>query len=234
MPRLSLALLLLTGATACLGFKDGPASSDSGPPVSDDTGTTGGLDNIRALRQGAHGLGDTVTIEGIVLGGQLEIGMFVAERDGEPWSGVWVYAPNDTQALAEGTRVRVTGVYEEYSQEGAGTLTELNLEDSGEISVLDAAVALPAATVLSVAQLADPAQAEPYESMLVELRDVRVTNTDLGYGEWELEGAVIVDDYFFAPAALTQGETFTSVTGVLNFHYGAFKIEPRYPRDLVR
>ena len=38
---------------------------------------------------------------------------------------------------------------------------------------------------------------ESYEGTLVKVENVTVTNGDLGYGEWELDNGLVVDDLLY-------------------------------------
>ncbi len=100
----------------------------------------------------------------------------------------------------------------------------------------------PSVTVLGTAEVPDPVvlptgnvSQEKWESVLVRIENVIVTNPDLGYGEWEVDdgsGPVRVDDlmYHYTPS---EGQMFDYITGVLYYSYGNFKIEPRDENDIL-
>ncbi|MEE9617046.1 MAG: ExeM/NucH family extracellular endonuclease, partial [Anaerolineae bacterium] len=75
-----------------------------------------------------------------------------------------------------------------------------------------------------------------WESVLVRVENVTVTNDDLGYGEWSVSddsGDVIIDDkgsYTYAPV---NGDALDAVIGPLDYAYGAFKIQPRDDNDII-
>jgi hypothetical protein len=100
-------------------------------------------------------------------------------------------------------------------------------------------------TTLSVAEAADPATAEPYESMMVLLTDacpLAMTATP-SFNEFPVAvvgtttPTVLIDDEFFnyvtATPTLTVGDTIESATGPLFFSFGAFKVAPRSAADVV-
>ena len=89
---------------------------------------------------------------------------------------------------------------------------------------------LPDPVILTTAEMHD----EDYEGMLVRAVNATCTNTDIGFGEWELNdgsGPVAVDDLFFLFSPMLN--TIYSVTGPLTYSFSAFKIEPRSADDVV-
>jgi len=70
----------------------------------------------------------------------------------------------------------------------------------------------------------------------VEVRDVDVTEDDLGYGEWAVDdgsGEVRVDDmgdYSYSPSI---GDAFSSIVGVCWYSYDNWKLQPRDDDDLT-
>jgi hypothetical protein len=77
---------------------------------------------------------------------------------------------------------------------------------------------------------------EPYEGTLVKIESVTVSEPDLGYGEFEVDGTAIVDDQLYdwtAAYILGGGDTFTSITGLLNYSYSAWKLEPTSAADYI-
>jgi hypothetical protein len=63
---------------------------------------------------------------------------------------------------------------------------------------------------------------------------VSVVNPDLSFGEWTVTGGILIDNMFLdRPPGLTVGQTFTSITGVVHYTYGNYKIEPRALTDIV-
>jgi len=125
-----------------------------------------------------------VVIEGIVVGdfqgSAAELGGFFVQNeapddDVQTSEGVFVYAGEETIQVAVGERVRVTGVVKEYF--GCTEIVAEKVVDCGSAPV-------PAPTLVSL-PYRTPAELEAREGMLVQLRDLTVTDTyDLGrYGE---------------------------------------------------
>ena len=139
------------------------------------------------------------------------------------YSGIWVYGSD--VALQVGDDVEVTATVGEYYD-----LTQLN---SPSVSILSQGNALPAAEVLTTADVI----AEQWEGVLVQTTGT-VNDDALGYGEWSLDdtsGPVLADDlgYDAIGAGLVTIGAMVQVTGALDFSYGNFKIQPRDINDVL-
>jgi uncharacterized repeat protein (TIGR01451 family) len=164
-----------------------------------------------------------VTTEGIVTG-VFSSGYFIEDPSAGPWSGLWVYDP--TNVPLRGDRVRVTGTVDEYF--GLTELTDLTsfiVESSGNT--------VPGPDILTTGEVSQ----EQWESVLVRVEDITVTNEDLGFGEWSIDdgsGDVVVDDkgsYTYLPV---NGDNLLAVIGPLDYSFSVFKILPRDDDDIIR
>jgi hypothetical protein len=150
-------------------------------------------------------------------------GFYIQDGSGA-WNGINVYPEDyDTSMLNIADEIYLEATVLEYNNKTE--LTELaNLEVTGSRL-------LPAPTHISTADLASQ---EAYEGVLVKLQNITVTNPDLGYGEWEVDdgsGTCVVDDlgnYTYEPV---QDDEIVELTGVVDYSYGAFKLEPRTDDD---
>ena len=184
--------------------------------------------------------GQEVTIQGVVTaefwGSDQFRYMFVQDAEG-PWNGIvcfeydgwddfnWVDASgNPHPGPGEGDEVTLTGMVEEYFN-----LTELASVTSGIVHGEADEEIEP-----SLISLSD--MGEAYEGCLLRVEDVTVTNSDLGYGEWEIgDGTTTVRcddkwDYFYYPA---EGHQLADIEGVLDYNYSNYKLQPRLARDVV-
>lgn len=177
-----------------------------------------------------------VTIPGIVTGEPYAFGgskMYIQDAPGA-WNGVYVYLGADVSTfvgdsviVSEGDSVTVTGKVSEYHN-----LTEI--VDVTSFVVEKAGVNSIMPSILTAAE----ANTEAYEGCLVTIKDVAVSNGDLGYGEWEIADAsdsIGVDDegnapYYFWPE---EYDSLLSITGLINYSYGAYKVIPRLAWDIV-
>ncbi|RME49208.1 MAG: ExeM/NucH family extracellular endonuclease [Caldilineae bacterium] len=164
--------------------------------------------------------GQVVTTEGTVTA-ILGNSVFIQDGTG-PRTGIMLYRPNGT--LAVGDYITVTGQVQEYyglTEFGSGANTR----------VISSGNTLPATQVLTTGAVAN----EDWESVLVRVYSVTVTNPSLGFGEWEVDdgsGGVRVDDlgnYAYTP---TQDDYLYFVQGPLYYSFGNFKIEPRDDNDI--
>ncbi|MGQ9810661.1 MAG: FlgD immunoglobulin-like domain containing protein [bacterium] len=178
-------------------------------------------------------MGQARNVTGIVTAGRgvYKDNLFVVQDASGPWSGIYVYDPSYSLPAETGDSVTIAGKVIEYYG-----LTELMViggcyEEHSSGHTLPAPVEIPTGNLST-----GSAFAESYEGVLVKVDSVSVTNEDLGYGEWEINdgsGACIVDDeayYFYNPR---NGDLLESITGVVYYSYGTYKIEPRGDDDIV-
>jgi len=165
--------------------------------------------------------GQIVTTEGVVTA-VFDAGYFIQDPAFSSWSGLWVYDSVHIPYIADA--LRLTGTVAEYNG-----LTELGTITGYE--VLASAQPLPNPVILQTVEVPQ----EHWESMLVRVESVTVTDEDLGYGEWQVDdgsGGVVVDDmgsYAYIPVL---GDALEFVMGPLNYDHSAFKIEPRDDSDI--
>jgi hypothetical protein len=73
--------------------------------------------------------------------------------------------------------------------------------------------------------------------VLVRVENVEVTNPNLGHGDFEIAGGLIVDDWFLFAMDMTPkppgGIVFDAITGPLMFNFEEWKIAPRTLDDFV-
>lgn len=176
--------------------------------------------------------GTFVRVEGLAVLAKIEsdpITIWTQDPAGGPHAGVALFRGRvDVSGVQPGQLVNVTGIYEEFY--GLARISLESLEVVGSVMVQP--------TTLEATSLASPSEAERWESMLVRVLIVDVTdrNPDAPnqYGEFVVEDSVRVDDLLYSltprPAELTF---FTSISGVLHHSFGSHKIEPRSAADVV-
>ena len=188
-------------------------------------------------------IGTIVKLEGVVASSgftwsdSAEATFFVQEPDGGARSGIQVFVADSTGlAIAPGDELTIVGTYDEYF-------------DMSQIEVVDASGVSKTGTVAPPEPevIADPAtiatngaSAEDYESVLVRVENVTVTNVNPDdpedFGEFAVTGELRIDDVFFAMTDWTKpmlGDSFASITGPLIYGFMNFKLEPRDAADLV-
>ena len=139
------------------------------------------------------------------------------------WNGVYVYGINNSMGtIVQGDSVEVIGTVDEYSN-----LTEV--KSVTYLKKINSGNTLPTPVVVTPAEAAT----EAYEGVLVQLTNVECTNADAGYGEFTVSdgtNTINIDDflYKFTP---TQGARY-NITGVVDYGYGAFKVQPRSADDI--
>jgi len=165
--------------------------------------------------------GSQVTVEGVVTALTYDSSAWTIQDAEGAWNGIYVYTTSFTPSV--GQTVGVTGTVQEYYG-----LTEIyNLSDWEVLGADDP----PAPSSVDCASAND----EQWESVLITVSDVTVTDPDLGYGEFLVEdasGSLRVDDLSYS-TAVTLGQQFASITGYLHYSYDNHKLEPRSADDFV-
>lgn len=151
---------------------------------------------------------------------------FVIQNGTGPWSGIWVYT-GSAPSVSVGDYVSVQANVSEYYG-----FTELDYEDTDpdkrQIEVLGT-VDVPDPVVLPTGNVSQ----EKWEGVLVEVRNVKVVNPNLGYGEWSVDdgsGPLRIDDKFYDYAP--SHERYDYIRGILWYSFDNFKLEPRNADDI--
>ena len=163
--------------------------------------------------------GEEVIITGVITYTDF-FGFAVAEDSG-PWQAIYVF--DWTVYPQIGDEVRLEGtVIEYYGMTQIAYLTSYEVLSSG-----NAVEPL----VLNVGEVSQ----EQYESVLITVQNVDVVGL-LNYGEWAVSDAPLQyllcddqNDYVYFPK---MGDHLDSITGVLAYTFGAFKLEPRETSDI--
>ncbi|MCK9271408.1 MAG: PKD domain-containing protein, partial [Bacteroidales bacterium] len=173
-------------------------------------------------------VGQTVTVSGIVTAAGTAVApneFYISSPEGGPWNGIFVFnADGEPEA---GDEVVVSGNVDEYNG-----FTEIH---SPSISILSHNNALPAPAITSSGQLTIPWSAEAWEGGLVQVQNLAATQLVNQYGEWYVDDGSgqcqIEDEYvYFEPFV---GQNFSSITGVVEYGFGQYAINPRFVEDIV-
>jgi hypothetical protein len=223
-----------TGDTASdARISDTGASPDTGFPTDilipsdlpDDT--DGALETtVPDIRQGLVDPGTLVSLRDVTVTGTASNGVYVQSAGGA-WNGLFIYTPGqpDARLLEVGDVIDAIGTYQEYA--GSSQI----VAPAQPWTVLGRAV--PLATTVSAVQAADVTILESLENQLITVEDITVTSDILPGNEYALDVGLALDDRLWSwPSRLSTGDTFTSITGILNF-YVDYNIEPRGADDVV-
>ena len=234
-------VVMMTGLTGC----GGRSSRTDGGTDGEDDGGTGQDMTIYSIQDESHAdhpdVGDAVFVEGVVVTTPMILttssstvpdGFFVAEPEGGEYSGIFVYAQDLTVTVAPGDLVDLRGIYEEYFDNSQIKATQVEVVGTGDI---------PAPAVVTTSQVwTGGTDSEKYEGVLIQVQDVFVSAQDLGYGDFGVQTAGGGDEllvspkfdfnYEYEPAA---DYVFTSLTGILDYGYEEFRLQPRMCADLI-
>ncbi len=220
------------------------ATSTDGTATSDGSsgGSTTGVDlddaTIYQIQGGQIPENSVVTLKGVVITSPVREDkgiMYIQEPEGGEMSGIAVYMFADVVAGLDakpGIVVDIKGTYTEFfgeSQLKVTALADVTVVGEGEP---------PAPEVVAAADIAtNGPKAEAYEGVLVQVENVKVTNPSVAIGEFEVEGALRIGDFFLFPQMMSpkvaMDQLFTSIAGPLQYSYENFKVIPRTVADLV-
>ncbi len=177
---------------------------------------------ISDLLQSDPADGDYVVVEDVVVTTQnTDDGemFFVQDEGGGEWSGIAVYLGKDSFDVTVGMVLDISGTLDDYYD--LWELKPTSIEDTGATS-----------TAVATELNATPSDWEVHEGSLITLADVEITSDADSYGEVGTNYGINVNDLFYQANA-SSGASFGSVTGVLNYNYDAYKLEPRDASDFV-
>jgi len=184
--------------------------------------------------------GSSVTISGVITAVTMkgDTARFFMQDDAAPWSGIYVYERVVRSPKPEvGDSLGLAGAITEYYG-----MTEISTSSGGYYELFKKGCPLPAAQVVPAAYVKTGSpEAEAYEDVRVEIRNVRVITSANSYNEWSISDGsdtCWVNDLCTSFAALgytpMAGDTLYSVRGVVDYAYSVFKIEPVQLGDIVK
>ncbi len=238
-----------TGVPSESGGESGDASggtSESGetgePTETGETGAPVAYTTIADIRGGTVVAGTQVWVQDLVVTAVTSGGFFAQESGVSSNGGIYVYlGSSGTYAFpAVSDEVTVQGVYDEYYD-----LAQLQVDHAtlpGSVTNHGAGTA-PTPVDVTLADLADTTTAESYESMLVKLAeatDLEVVDVN-NFDEWTVSletssDEILVDDALYnavSDLGIDVRATVTSVQGVLNYTFSAYKVAPVEAANVV-
>ncbi len=191
--------------------------------------------------------GQSVTVTNVVViakeysggsGSTTGHGWYVSDLGGGPWSGLYVYDNTYYTSILVGDIVNVTGLVSEYNG-----LTELGPVTT--VEVISRGNPIPGPIDITTLMLTQAANIEPYEGVLVQVKNVRVTATPTAtYYEWKVtdgSGSGQIDDGFSSVVTFSglstpifMNETWYKIRGVVDYGHNEYAINPRSYSDMIR
>ncbi|MDP6611384.1 MAG: T9SS type A sorting domain-containing protein [Candidatus Marinimicrobia bacterium] len=148
----------------------------------------------------------------------------------EEWAGMFVYIHEGYKAPSVGDQVMLKGdISEYYGMTEMKNITSTEVLSSG---IKVEPVIVTASSVSGECRV----WVEKYEGMLVRLVNVEVTQSANQDDQWivsDWSGSATLDNYMFDGdwPRPDYGTHFISITGVLHYSYGEYKLMPRNSKD---
>ncbi|MGB9599986.1 MAG: hypothetical protein ACPL7I_05495, partial [Myxococcota bacterium] len=156
---------------------------------------------------------------------------FVVEKDGGPYSGIYIFFKNNKADVTIGDLVDIRGTYMEYYNNSQIVATEVIKKGTSP---------LPAPTEVDPAKVATGGEdSEKYEGCFVRVLNVEVTNDAvLGtdgkpHGDFEVTGGLIVSKLFPRNYKAKNGDRLDSIIGILNYSFDQMRLQPRDDNDIT-
>jgi large repetitive protein len=225
---------------------DGKGDACDSCPTASNPGSAGCPTTIYAIKTGAAVVGQPIALNNVLVTAVLTSGYFlqVTPSDSawvdENHSGLYVYAPSS--GVNVGDRLNIpAGTPANYF--GQIQLTGPLAVADGGVTVVSANNTLPAPLVVNPADVAtDGGRAAALEGVLLRVENVTVTDIAPPVGtaevaptnEFVVNSSLRVNDYIYLVTPFpTVNQTFLSLTGVLDYRNGNYKLEPRSATDIV-
>lgn len=250
LARTPLLLAALTALAPACGTFSGTTdasgsetSADTGSDTNTPTGGAGETVTIYDIQMGKVPVDVVVEVKDVVVTSpvfydKMNNGyFFIAEAGGGPFSGIQVFVPPTVATELDaggllpklGDKIAMQAMYNEFYD-----ASQLKLSVAADLTITGAGV-VPAPSVVKAADITTGgAKAEDYEGCLVQIDNAKVTAPVVMFGEFEVDGALKVDDLFFVPSPGPKpavDTTFTALVGQLTFSFDEFKLAPRNCAD---
>lgn len=222
------------------GDGDGKGNVCDACPTISNPGSAGCPVTIYSIKSGATPVGSVVRVQNAIVTGKGSNGFFMQVKEGDAGytgpdnSGIFAFTGAGAPTLAAvtvGNRVTVDGSVAVFNG-------QLELDSISGVTADPGIEAAPAPISVTAPEVTTGgSRAAALESVIVRLGPSTATAINAAQGEFtvmDAAGTVVVDDFLFVPApAITMGQTFGSVTGVLALRSMVSKIEPRAATDLT-
>ena len=219
------------------GDDDGRGDICDACPMFSNPSPAGCPTTIYEIKQGAVQAGESVSIIAArvtAAGGQvvvLQVDPADAAYDGVAYSGLYVHHPaGDLPPV--GALVTVSGVVSEF-------FDQIQLTNASFEVLAGDPIMLDPVSVTPIEVTAGGADPEAYESVLVQVTNVTVTDTnptgqpsETVTGEYVVDGVLAVDDLFYLQEPLPSLDAvIPAITGVIRHSWDRKKLNPRSQAD---
>ena len=177
-------------------------------------------------------------------------GLYVSDiiPQAKPYTGIYVFIDSaDLDAYEIGDKLEVTGNYSEFYESSQIEMTDI--KKLGKADVPEPAEIKDPSRIATPFEVTgqdekgydkyDPTanhgpDAESYESVLVKVKGVEVTNKYLGSSNFEVTGGLAIAPTIHKyEGDISKGTKFESIQGILLYSYDAFRLAPRDNDDVV-
>jgi len=157
-------------------------------------------------------------------------------------SGLWIFTGNNQLSgslptINEGTVLEITGTVTNFARQSNPQEGLLEIEQVSNIRVISQGASLPTPVQVAASDVATGgADQEAFEGVLIEVQNVQAAGGPNQFDDTELNSGLFIGPALyqytndFSPS---QGTTYSSVVGPLNFSFGNAEISPRSMADIT-
>ena len=220
------------------GFADAESGDEDTSVEEDGAVTPEAGSDVANFQTGMLTDGTAVTLRNVIVTSTMSVeapGFFVQDVGGGEWSGVFVFTPGvETEAgnpepaaltVDIGDVLNLTGTSYEYYEQ-----TQLVVESMSDVERIGTGASVDVTELT-----APPTDWEPYEGVLVRLSDVSIASVpDSTEAEHEpvTDWGLSVADKMM-DISVSEGASYSSITGILTYSWNLFRIAPRSESDLA-
>ena len=165
-------------------------------------------------------------------------GFHIQDDSLDPYSGIFVFTGNTQASVKVGNRVTVSGTYEEFFDFSEISNPTIMVEDAGETLPFEPIAIADPSTIAT-----NGANAEEYESMLLSIANVTITDQNPDgmddFDEFEVESSLRIAHTLFdgvVDSGLNNecpvGSQFNAIIGLLSYTFSNSKLSPRDAADI--
>ncbi len=172
--------------------------------------------------------GKSLSLEGIVTAtGYRDAGYFINERLNGPWRGILIL--DRSARIQTGDWVKVTGIVSEFYGMTC-------LQDISQTRILSSNNPLPQPLLLTSGQLSRSDEAEAYEGVYVQLRNVTPSTGKTMRGKLPVtDGSgtcMVIADLFGAKIPSGNASQYSAITGIVVYGFSEFALGPVTANDI--
>lgn len=198
------------------------------------------LCDLQAEQESGTWTDKPVKLEGVIATTGLKTnneGFWVQAPGGGAWCGVQIYIGdlvtlNPEWTVSPGDELTLEGTVTEFPWDAETGVTEISVSSVDDISITSSGNDVTALALSAEEVPTDSTGWEPYEGVLLTLPDVTLSGEQSEYGQIGTNYGITLDDTLYYYDELFDGDTYATLTGVVDYAYELWVFLPRSAEDM--